>query len=93
MTVFLQSLGSWVAKAVAKPFSVPTGDEDSWSDIANKEFNANAKAHYALFQTLNDDNIVRVIYCKSAYEIWLHLVVNHEGTSQVKRAKINLLRS
>ena len=65
MTVFLQSLGSRVAKTVTKPFSVPDGDEDAWFDIATKEFNANAKAHYALLQALNnDDDIVRVIYCK-----------------------------
>jgi len=48
MTVFLQSLGSWVAKAITKPFSLPLGDEDTWSGIAIKEFDANAKAHYAL---------------------------------------------
>ena len=53
MTVFLQSLGSQVAKAVTKPFSVPIGDEDTWSDIATKEFDVNAKAHYALLQDLN----------------------------------------
>ena len=27
MTVFLQSLGSRIAKVVTKPFSVPTGDD------------------------------------------------------------------
>jgi len=59
----------------------------------HKKFDANAKAHYALLQALNDDDIARVINCKSAYEIWSHLVVTHEGTSQVKRAKIDLLCS
>ena len=53
MNIFLQSLGSRIAKAVAKPFSVPIGDENTWSDIATKEFDANAKAHYALLQDLN----------------------------------------
>ena len=48
MTVFLQSLGSRVVKAVTKLFSVPTSDGDAWSDIATKEFDANAKTHYAL---------------------------------------------
>ena len=91
MTVFLQSSGSRVAKVVTKPFSAPLGDEDTWSDIATKEFDANARAHYALLQALNDDDIARVIHCKSAYEIWTHLLVTHEGTSQVKRAKIDLL--
>ena len=59
MTVFLQSLRSRVAKSVSKSFSVPTGDEDTWSDIATKKFDANAKAHYAMLQALNDDDIGR----------------------------------
>jgi len=43
---------------------------------------------------LSDDDIVRVIHCrKSSYEIWSHLVITHEGTLQVKRAKIDLLYS
>jgi len=46
ITVFLQSLGSWVAKAVTKSSSVHVGDKDTWSDIATREFDANAKAHY-----------------------------------------------
>ena len=48
MTVILQSLGSRIAKAVTKQFSVPVGDEDTWSNIVTKEFDANAKVHYAL---------------------------------------------
>ena len=48
MTVFLQSLGSRVTKAVTKPFSAPFGDEDTWSEIATKKFEANAKTHYTL---------------------------------------------
>jgi len=49
MTIFLQSLESRVAKVMTKPFSVPIGDEDTWSGIATKEFDENAKAHYILF--------------------------------------------
>ena len=41
----MQSLGSRAAKAVTKPFSVPIGDEDTWSNIATKEFDANAENH------------------------------------------------
>ena len=41
MTIFLQSLGCRVAKAVTKPFTVPIDYEDTWSDIATKEFDAN----------------------------------------------------
>ena len=52
MTVFLQSSGSRVAKAVTKPFSAPTGDEDTWSDIDTKEFDANAREHLPCFKLL-----------------------------------------
>ena len=93
MTVFFQYLGSRVVKAVTKPFSATLGDEDTWSDIAIKEYEANAKAKNALFLALNEDDLARVIHCEFAYEISSHLVVTHEGTSQVKRAKIDLLRS
>ena len=92
MIIFLQSLGSRVAKVVTKPFSLPDGDADTWSEIFNKKFDANTKAHYVLLQALNDDDFSRVIHCKSAFEIWLYLIVKHEGTSQVKRAKIDLFR-
>jgi len=76
-----------------KLFSVPIGDEDTWSDIVTKKFDANAKTHYNLLQALNDGDIARVIHCKFTCVIWTHLVVTHEGTSQVKRAKIDLVRS
>ena len=36
MTVFLQSLGSRVAKVMTKPFSVPIGDENTWPTLPQK---------------------------------------------------------
>ena len=93
MTIFLQSLGSLVAKSLTKPYSRPESEEDTWSELTFKEFDANSKAQNALLLALNEDDLTRVIHCKSAYEIWQHLLVTHEGTSQVKRAKIDLLRS
>ena len=64
----------------------------SWSNLTSKEVDANSKAQNALLLALNEDNLTRVIHCKSAYEIWQYLLVTHEGASQVKRAKIYLLR-
>ena len=90
MIIFLQSLGSWVAKAITKLFVVPNTDEET--DISIKESEANAKAHYALLQALNDD-VSTVINCKSAHEIWSNLIVTRKGISQVKRAKIDILHS
>jgi len=48
MIVFLQLLGSRVTKAITKPFVIPESDENTQSDITIKEFEANAKGHYAL---------------------------------------------
>ena len=56
-----------VAKAITKKFVEPQGDEDTWSDATAKDYEANAKAQYALTQALNDDS--RVINCKSAFEV------------------------
>ena len=63
MTIFLQSLGSRVAKGVTKLFSLLDGDEETWSKIANKKFDADAKAHYELLQALSGDDLSRVIHC------------------------------
>jgi len=81
MALFLKSLRSKVAKAVTKGFKEPQGDEDTWSEIENKEFDAKSKAHYALMQALNDDHLSHVINCISAYEFWQFLITIHEGTS------------
>ena len=92
MTLFLKSLGVRVAKAITKEFVVPHGDEDTWSEATAKDYEANAKAH-AFAQALNEDDLSHVINCKSAYEGWNDLIITHEGTSQVKRSKVDLLRS
>ena len=93
MTIFLQSLGSLVAKSLTKPYVVPDSEESTWSDFTFREYEANSKAQNSLLTALNEDDLTQVIHCQSAYEIWQHLLVTHEGTSQVKRAKIDLLRS
>ena len=78
---------------MTKPFIRPESEEHTWSELTSKEYEANSKAQNSLLTALNEDDLTRVIHCKSAYEIWQHLLVTHEGTSQVKRAKIDLLRS
>jgi len=85
MTLFLKSLGVRVAKAIAKKFVEPHSDEDTWSEATAKDYEANAKAQYALTQVLNDDDLSRVINCKSAYEVWSDLIVTHKDTSQVNK--------
>ena len=77
----LKSLGYCVAKVIIKEYVEPYGDEDTWSDYTAKDYEANTKAQYALTQVLNDDDLSRVITCKSAYKVWNDLIITHEGTS------------
>ena len=44
-------------------------------------------------QALSGDDLSRAIICTSAYDIWHNLIITHEGTSQVKKVKIDLLNS
>ena len=64
-----------------------------------KEFNAedfrimekNAKAKKLLYFGLGPDEYTRISEHESAKEIWDALQVAHEGTSQVKQSRIELL--
>ena len=76
MDLFLESLRVRVAKAITKEFIEPHGDEDTWSEETAKDYEANAKAQCALTQALNDD-LSRVINCKSAYKVWNDLIITH----------------
>ena len=93
MNIFLNFLGNRVAKVISKLFVYPESDEDSWFEITIKEYNANSKAYYALLQALNNNDISMVINCTCAHDIWQVLVIIHEGITQVKKAKIDLLSS
>ena len=86
---FFYNRSEAVTNAVTKPFFIHDGDEKTWSYTTVKEFEANAKSYYALLQALNYISIV--INYKSAHENCSNLIVTHEGTSQVKRAKIDLI--
>ena len=89
MAIFLKSLGRDIFLATENEFKEPKEMDEK----ASKAYETNSKAMYALLQALNDDDLTRVIYCESAYSVWQTLITTHEGTSQVKRAKVDLLMS
>ena len=69
MTLFLKSLGFRVGKVVTIKIVEPHRDVDTWSKATTKDYEANAKAQYALTQALNDNDLSRVINCKSVYKV------------------------
>ena len=60
-------------------------------DFKKKEINTLAIKLLHCGLGLNEHN--RIMGCKSAKQIWDLLAVTHEGTSEVKRSKIDLLIS
>ena len=87
MIVFLESLGSQVAKSISKQFVKPNSDEEPWSKTTIKEYEANIKATYALMKALNDNDLSRVINCTFAYDIWQNLIITREKNISSKEGK------
>ena len=52
---------------------------------------SNAKAMNALYCALDPNEYNRISTCKLDKQIWDRLEVTHEGISQVKESKINIL--
>ncbi|XP_058222936.1 uncharacterized protein LOC131332656 [Rhododendron vialii] len=66
-------------------------EEKEWDANDVKGIELNAKAMNLLYCALDPNEFNRVSTCESAKEIWDKLEVTHEGTSQVKESKIDML--
>ena len=65
--------------------------EPTWDENDLKMLQSNFKAMNVLYCALDPNEYNRISSCESAKEIWDMLEVTHEGTSQVKESKINIL--
>ena len=59
--------------------------------LRKKLFSLNVKAINILFCALDRNEFNCVSICKTTHDIWHILEITHEGTSRVKKYKINLL--
>ena len=64
---------------------------EEWSEEERKLVQYNLKAKNIITSALGIDEYFRVSNCKSAKDIWDTLQVTHEGTTDVKRSRINTL--
>ncbi|GJV01126.1 hypothetical protein Tco_1334695 [Tanacetum coccineum] len=60
-------------------------------DDQKKQLNKNNEAKMTLYNALPRKEYERVFMCKTAKEVWHTLIINHQGNSQVKDCKIDLL--
>ncbi|GJY71625.1 hypothetical protein Tco_0475328 [Tanacetum coccineum] len=61
------------------------------SDDLKKKLAKNNKAKMVLYNVLPKKKYERIFMCKTAKDIWQSLLITHQGNSQVKDNKINLL--
>ena len=100
MRIFIRSVDIKVWHAIEKGAFIPTHKVDGkevekpkeqWTDDEIKLAQYDMKAQNILMSALGSDEFFRVSACETAQEIWETLEVTHEGTYDVKRAKINTL--
>ncbi|GJT06895.1 hypothetical protein Tco_0841357 [Tanacetum coccineum] len=60
-------------------------------DEQKKQLGKNNKAKMTLYNALPRKEYERVFMCKTAKEVWHTLIITHQGNSQVKNCKIDLL--
>ncbi|XP_070003297.1 uncharacterized protein [Nicotiana sylvestris] len=66
-------------------------DRKEYSDIDRKSVEKNYRVKKILVCGIGPDEYNRVSACDSAKEIWEALQTAHEGTTQVKQSKIDML--
>ena len=100
MKIFIQSTDYDLWKIVAYGPIIPTkksGEviihkvEDEWSNIDKHNIEKNFKAMNLLLCAITPSEYDCVSACESAKEIWDKLEMSHEGDSQVKESKIDIL--
>ncbi|GJX55816.1 hypothetical protein Tco_0285713 [Tanacetum coccineum] len=60
-------------------------------DTEKKQLGKNKEAKMTIYNALPHKEYERVFMCKTAKEVWHTLIITHQGNSQVKNYKIDLL--
>ncbi|GKC45387.1 hypothetical protein Tco_1063109 [Tanacetum coccineum] len=60
-------------------------------DIEKKQLGKNEEAKMTIYNALPSKEYERVFMCKTIKEVWHTLIITHQGNSQVKNCKIDLL--
>ena len=83
-------IGPYIPTMVAGNTTIEKPRED-WSEEERRLVQYNLKAKNIITSALGMDEYFRVSNCKSAKDMWDTLQVTHEGTTDVKRSRINTL--
>ena len=82
--------GPYVPSIIAGSATIEKPRAD-WTEEERRLVQYNLKAKNIITSALGIDEYFRVSNCKSAKDMWDTLQVTHEGTTDVKRSRINTL--
>nr|AMK47988.1 hypothetical protein [Lupinus angustifolius] len=100
MKIFIEAIDSEIWESIVNGPFVPqhlVDDEPKdkpkslWTDDEHKKVQYNLRAKHIITSTLSYDEFFWVLQWQSAKEMWDTLQVTHEGTSEVKCARLNAL--
>ncbi|XP_045810784.1 uncharacterized protein LOC123905202 [Trifolium pratense] len=100
MKIFIQGIDLDIWDAVENGPFIPTHlvnnvvvnkPRNLWTKIEKEKVQYNLKAKYIITSALSVDEFYRVSNCITAKEMWDTLQLTHEGTTEVKRARMNTL--
>ncbi|XP_070042522.1 uncharacterized protein [Nicotiana tomentosiformis] len=78
-------------KTVGEPAVIVPKTRKEYNDGDRKSIEKNFRAKMILVCSIGADEYNRISACQSTKEIWEALQTAHEGTTQVKQSKINML--
>nr|AAC95170.1 copia-like retroelement pol polyprotein [Arabidopsis thaliana] len=103
MRALIRGLGkeAWIATSIGWKAPVIKGEdgedvlktEDQWNDAEEAKATANSRALSLIFNSVNQNQFKQIQNCESAKEAWDKLAKAYEGTSSVKRSRIDMLAS
>jgi len=100
MKIFVESHDKGIWDAIENGPFVPKFEKDGssikkpwsqWTNSESKKPKFDCIAKNIITSALNSDEFSRVSQCKSAKEMWDTLLVTHEGTNEVKRARKHIV--
>ena len=100
MRIYIQSIDYDLWRIIVKGPKIPSKrveetnipkTESEWNEDDLKMMQSNYKIMNILYCALEPNEYNRISTCESAKKNWDRLEVTHEGISQVKESKINIL--
>ena len=91
MQIYLKSINLDLWDIVINRYTPSKKSYKEWNENEMNLATLDAKGLNTLFYAISQDQFNYISNCNTSHEAWHVLEITHEGTSQVKETKINIL--